>query len=306
VAHIPDGFLSPPVLAGTTLASVAALAVAARRSRSTLGQREAPLLGAATAFIFAAQMLNFPLGAGTSAHLLGGTLAAVILGPWSAMLVIFAVVLIQALLFQDGGVAALGANTLNLAVLGVGVGWLLFRWGCALAGAGPRRLLAAAAVGAYGSTAAVGGAVALELAFSNLVPAGPALLVVGGSHAIVGLGEAGLTVTILAVLARSRPELLAHATQSTRGARRLAWAATVTSLAVAAVGVSLGSSLPDALETAAGRLGLADAAHPASPAPLANATAPFGGPWVAAALGVVIAFAVIWSTARLLASRHRP
>jgi cobalt/nickel transport system permease protein len=306
VAHIPDGFLSPSVLAGTAAASVAALAVAARRSRATLGEREAPILGAATAFIFAAQMLNFPLGAGTSAHLLGGTLVAVILGPWSAMLVVFAVVLIQALLFQDGGLAALGANTLNLAVLGVGIGWLLFRWGYALAGAGPRRLLAAAGVAAYGSTAAVGGAVALELAWSGLVPAGPALLVVGGSHAIVGLAEAALTVTILAMVARSRPELLAHAVKARPAARRLAWGAALGSLALAVLAAYLGSSRPDALQAAAARLGLGHSPATGFRAPLADYTAPIGGPWVAAAFGVVIVFGLVWGAATLAAARRRP
>ena len=283
MAHIPDGFLSPSVLAGTAAASAAALAVAARRSRATLGEREAPILGAATAFIFAAQTLNFPLGAGTSAHLLGGTLVAVILGPSSAMLVVFAVVLIQALLFQDGGLAALGANTLNLAVLGVGVGWLLFRWGYALAGAGRRSLLAAATVAAYGSTA-----------------------VVGGSHAIVGLAEAALTFTILALVARSRPELLAHAVKARPAARRLAWGAALGSLALAVFAAYLGSARPDALQSAAARLGLGRAPGAGFRAPLADYTAPIGGPWVAAAFGVVIVFGLVWGAATLAAARRRP
>jgi cobalt/nickel transport system permease protein len=305
VAHIPDGFLSPPVLAGTAAASIAALAVATRRSRATLGEREAPVLGAATAFIFAAQMLNFPLGAGTSAHLLGGTLAAILLGPWSAMLVLFAVVLIQALLFQDGGIAALGANTLNLAVLGPGVGWLVFRWGNALAGPGRRRLLVAAALAAYGSTAVVGGAVAVELAFSGIVPAGPALLVVGGSHAIVGLAEAGLTVMILAGVARSRPELLARAAAPRARTRRLAWGAAVAALTLAILAVYVGSSRPDALEAATARLGLGGTGG-GFDAPLADYTAPIGGPWVAAALGVLVVFALAWGIATLATARRRP
>jgi cobalt/nickel transport system permease protein len=306
VAHIPDGFLSPPVLAGTAAASAAALALAARRSRATLGEREAPLLGAATAFVFAAQMLNFPLGAGTSAHLLGGTLVALVLGPWSGMLVIFAVVLIQALLFQDGGIAALGANTLNLAVLGVGAGWLLFRWAYTLMGAGSRRLLGAAALAAYGSTVLVGSAVAVELAVSGLVPLGPALLVVGGAHAIVGLAEAGLTVTILGLLARSRPELLAAAARSHARTRAVAWAATAASLALAAVAASVASSAPDALQAAVARLGLAHPPTPAFRAPLAQYTAPIGGPWVAALLGLIVGFGVVWGSATLLSARRRP
>jgi len=149
LAHIPDGFLSPQVIAATAAVSAAALALAARKSKDSLGEQEAPLLGAATAFVFAAQMLNFPLGAGTSAHLLGGVLVAVLVGPWVGMLVLFSVLLVQALLFQDGGIAALGANTLNIAVLGVGGGYLSYRWLQALLGHGFRRQIAAAAVGAY-------------------------------------------------------------------------------------------------------------------------------------------------------------
>ncbi|MEJ2236689.1 MAG: energy-coupling factor ABC transporter permease [Gemmatimonadales bacterium] len=149
MAHIPDGFLSAPVVAGTALASAGALVLAARRSRSRFGEQEAHVLGATTAFVFAAQMLNFPLGAGTSAHLVGGVLVAVLVGPWAGMLVLFSVLLVQALLFQDGGIAALGANTLNIAVVGVGFGYLVYRWLVALLGAGVKKRVAAAAVAAW-------------------------------------------------------------------------------------------------------------------------------------------------------------
>jgi cobalt/nickel transport system permease protein len=172
MAHIPDGFLSAPVVVGTAATSAAALAVAAHRSQRRLAEREAPLLGALTAFVFAAQMLNFPLGAGTSAHLLGGVLVATLVGPWSGMLVLFAVILVQALLFQDGGIAALGANTLNMAVIGAGGGFLLYRWVLALLGGQPARRAVAAGLAAFGSTAMVGVAVALELAASGIVPLG--------------------------------------------------------------------------------------------------------------------------------------
>ena len=305
MAHIPDGFLSPSVLAGTAAASVAALAVAARRSRATLGEREAPLLGAATAFVFAAQMLNFPIGAGTSAHLLGGTLVAVTLGPGSGMLVMFAVVLVQALLFQDGGVAALGANTLNIAVLGPGVGWLIFRTGVHLLGPGHRRRLGVVGAAAFLSTASVGVAVALELALSDLVPFGPALLVVGSVHLIVGVAEAGLTMAIFALLGRSRPELLARATAPSPAARRWAWAAAAGSLAIAVATAYLASARPDALQAAAARLGIAGPDAAPLQGPFAGYTAPLGGPWVAAALGVVVVFGLIWGVASLAGARRR-
>ena len=255
MAHLPDGVLSPAVLAGAAALSAAALAAAARRARA-LGHREAPLHGAATAFIFAAQALTFPLGAGTSAHLFGATLAVVLLGPASAMLVMFAVLLIQALLFQDGGITALGANTLNLAVVAVLVSRAAYRWISALAGTARRRVLIAAGVAAWTSTAAVGAAVALELVLSGLVPAGPALIVVGGGHLVAGMAEAAITIAILAVVARGRPELLAGAVPSRPAARRLAWAAVLASAATIAAAVWLSSSQPELLDAAAVRLGL--------------------------------------------------
>ena len=124
--HIPDSFLSVPVAGAAGVASLVALAIALERLRNNLGKRYAPLLGLTTAFIFAAQMINFPVFGGTSGHLLGGTLAAIILGsPWAGMLSIATVLIIQAVLFADGGITALGANILNMAVIGVWVGWLL-------------------------------------------------------------------------------------------------------------------------------------------------------------------------------------
>src|SRR4028118_2234208 len=112
--HIPDGFLSPPVAIATGVASAAVIAVALNRTRASLGLRQAPIMGLTTAFIFAAQMINFPIAGGTSGHLLGGALAAIALGPWPAMLVMTSVIGVQGLLFQDGGLVVMGANILNM------------------------------------------------------------------------------------------------------------------------------------------------------------------------------------------------
>lgn len=300
MAHIPDGLLSPPVLAGAAALSAAALAVAAHRSRDQLQDRQAPLLGAATAFVFAAQMFNFPLGAGTSAHLLGGVLIAVVVGPWAAMLALFSVLLVQALLFQDGGIAALGANTLNLAVLGAGGGYLLYRWQLALTGIGPRRRLAAAGTAAFLSAAAIGAAVGLELGMSGIVPLKTAVLAVGGAHLLVGVAEAGLTVGILAMVLRARPDLVAGPRVSAR--TRLA-----TTVVTAAAGVALAaglwaSDLPDALEASMETVGVQGRALLA--APMADYTAP-GGAWVAAAAGVAVVFLLGWLLFRL-AARSEP
>jgi cobalt/nickel transport system permease protein len=303
MAHIPDGFLSAPVMAGTAAVSVAVLSVAVRRSRRQLEEREAPVLGAATAFVFAAQMLNFPLGAGTSAHLLGGVLIGVILGPWAGMLVMFAVLLVQALLFQDGGIGALGANTLNMAVLGVGGGVLVYRWLLALLGVGQRRRVAAAAVAAFLSTLLVGSAVAAELAISGTVPLVPALVAVGGGHLLMGIGEALITGAILAVVLRARPELVAGVAEPSRVGRTLARATAIGAVGLAVVAAYLASNRPDALEAALDKLGLGSLETSYLTAPFADYAAPLGGAWLAAILGVVVVFIVAWIAGRLLLRR---
>jgi len=261
------------------------------------------VLGAATAFVFAAQMLNFPLGAGTSAHLLGGVLIGVILGPWAGMLVMFAVLLVQALLFQDGGIGALGANTLNMAVLGVGGGVLVYRWLLALLGVGQRRRVAAAAVAAFLSTLLVGSAVAAELAISGTVPLVPALVVVGGGHLLMGIGEAVITGAILAVVLRARPELVAGVAEPSRVGRTLARATAIAAVGLAVGAAYLASSRPDALEAALDKLGLGSLETSYLTAPFADYAAPLGGAWLAAILGVVVVFIVAWIAGRLLLRR---
>jgi cobalt/nickel transport system permease protein len=303
MAHIPDGFLSVPVLAGTATASVVALATAARRSRATLGEREGPVLGAVTAVVFAAQMLNFPLGVGASAHLLGGALVAVLLGPWAGMLVMFAVLLVQALLFQDGGIAARGANTLNLAVLGVGSAYGTF--GCRLAfGDAPRATVGAAAVAAWVSTVLVGLAVAGELALSGLVPWRPAVMLVGGGHVLIATAEAVLTGLIIGFVLRTRPELLP--TRTPRATAVPAFAMAGAALVVVILAIALASSQADVLETLLERLRSGDAPASAGPpaAPFADYVSPVGGAWVPGAVGLLAAFVVAWGMVLAVARRR--
>src|SRR5690348_15357757 len=117
--HIPDGFLSTPVWATLDIVSLPAVAIIARRARHDSEDRRIPLLGVMGAFIFAAQMINFPLASGTSGHLIGGALLAIMLGPWAAALTMTAILALQAFLFQDGGILALGTNIFNMAIAGV-------------------------------------------------------------------------------------------------------------------------------------------------------------------------------------------
>lgn len=303
MAHIPDGFLSVPVLAGTAAASVGVLATAARRSAAALGEREGPVLGAVTAFVFAAQMLNFPLGIGASAHLLGGALVAVMLGPWAGMLVLFAVLLVQALLFQDGGIAALGANTLNLAVIGVGTASVVFGLARRAFGHTARATIGAAVAAAWISTTLAGLAVAVELALSGLVPWPAALLLVGGSHVIVGVAEAVLTGLLVSFVLRARPGLIAARQPAAAGIP--AWAIVGASVAVVAAAVLLASNQADVLESALDRIRTSGEAAGGVTAPFADYASPVGGPWVAGAVGLGAAFLVAWGGA-LAVRRRRP
>src|SRR5580704_11214760 len=132
--HIPDGFLSPPVWATLDVLAVPAVALVAKKAerdseRSEFGDRQIPLLGVMGAFVFAAQMINFPVGLGTSGHLVGGALLAIVLGPSAAAVVMTAILVIQAFVFQDGGVMALGANVINMAFIGVLAGYIPYRLG---------------------------------------------------------------------------------------------------------------------------------------------------------------------------------
>ncbi len=291
-------------MVGTAVASAAALTVAARRSRRDLAEREAPILGATTAFVFASQMLNFPIGAGTSVHLLGGVLVGAVVGPWSGMLVMFAVLLVQALLFQDGGIASLGANTLNLSIVGVGGGTLMYRWLLAILGTGDRRRIGAAAVAAFLSTMLVGLAVALELAASGTIPAKPALVVVGGGHVVTGVVEAVLTGAILATVLRLRPDLVTLSAGARPVSRAFAIGVAAVGTAFAAMAGYVASSRPDVLEEAAHRLGFASQDTVLLTSPFRDYVAPVGGAWPAGLVGVVVVFGVGWLVVRLLARRR--
>lgn len=207
--HIPDGFISPPVAAATGLASAIAVGIALSRSKDAFGTRRAPILGLTTAFIFAAQMINFPVAGGTSGHLLGGCLAAIILGsPWAATLAMTTVFVIQAILFADGGITALGANIFNMGLVGIWVGWWLYRPLQQLLGGSRGRLPLAAGIAAAISVVAAAIACAIELAVSGTVPLNIALPAMAGVHILIGIGEGLITGGVLSYLVTVRPDLL--------------------------------------------------------------------------------------------------
>jgi cobalt/nickel transport system permease protein len=205
--HIPDGFLSPPVWVAAGAVSAAGVALSIRRVGRSLEERRIPLLGVVGAFIFAAQMVNFPIAAGTSGHLVGAVLAMLLLGPWAASLIMTAILVIQALLFQDGGITALGANILNMGMLGSLLGFLLFQALRRLL-SGLRGTLIAAFLTAWLATVLSAALAALEIALSGTIPLRLVLPAMAGIHALIGLGEGLITAAALAFLLRVRRDLV--------------------------------------------------------------------------------------------------
>jgi cobalt/nickel transport system permease protein len=206
--HAPDGFLTVPVALAMWVASIAVLAVAVRRTEGTLDGPQIVLMGVLAAFIFAAQMFNFQVLGGTSGHLLGGVLAAVLLGPWAGTLVMACVVAVQALVFQDGGLVVMGANIFNMGVIGTLGGYAVYRTLCRLFGGEDRGRLPAAGIAAWVSVVAGATAMALELAVSGTTPLEITLPAMVGVHAVIGVGEALITMAALAFIAATRPDLL--------------------------------------------------------------------------------------------------
>jgi cobalt/nickel transport system permease protein len=308
--HIPDGFLDARTLAlGGGLAAVG-LGVALRALRRGLPPRKVPLIGLTAAFIFAAQMLNFPVAAGTSGHLVGAALASVLLGPAAAIVAMTAVLVLQCLMFADGGLLALGANVLNLAVIATLVASGVYRLVLRFAGSGLRGTLLAAGFAAWCSTVAAALACAAELAASGVVSWGAALLAMGGIHMLIGLGETLITMLVLAVVARARPELVAiDAATAAPIAPRTLGAGIAAVIGMMVLVSPWASSLPDGLERVAEKLGFASRAASAQPAPLPDyGVGPLTGtsPWlatvVAGTVGTFLAFGLAWFVARALAA----
>jgi cobalt/nickel transport system permease protein len=214
--HIPDGFLSGGVALACGALAIAAVAYALRIADVELDDARVPLLGVLAAFIFAAQMLNFPIAGGTSGHFLGATLAAVLLGPWLACLVMAVVIAVQAFAFADGGVSALGANVLNMGVLGALLAGLLVA--LAMRALPHTRTSFLAVVGLVSWLAVIVGAAAtsVELAASDTVPLATSLPAMLGVHTLIGIGEAVITVTAVSAVLMARPDLAALAPAALR------------------------------------------------------------------------------------------
>jgi cobalt/nickel transport system permease protein len=206
--HAPDGFLSVPIAVVMWAITLLVLAVAVRRTNRTLDERAVPLLGVTAAFIFAAQMFNFHVVGGTSGHLLGGVLAAVLLGPWAGTLVMACVIAVQALVFQDGGLVVMGANIFNMGVVGTLGGFFLYRALATILGGEERARIPAAGIAAWSSVVAGSIWMTFELALSGTTPLSIALPAMVGVHVLIGIGEALITMAALGFIAVTRADLL--------------------------------------------------------------------------------------------------
>jgi cobalt/nickel transport system permease protein len=305
--HIPDGFLSTPVAIVGWVLTVIAIALALRNTRDQLGERQVPLMGVLAAAVFAGQMLNFTIPGGTSGHLLGGALVAIILGPWAAVLVMTAVVGIQALLFQDGGLLVLGFNILNMGVLTAFTGYFVYSFLKRLAGDNRRSLFVAGFVGGWLSVMVGAIATAVELALSGTSPLGVALPAMGGVHALIGIGEGLLTVFALSFITATRPDLITAQDAPGKASARWVWIGLVLALALTLL-APFASPYLDGLESVAERTGFIDRGLDAPYEILPDYTVPFLGESglstvVAGMAGVLVVFAVVWLVARVVRGR---
>jgi cobalt/nickel transport system permease protein len=296
--HVPDGFIDAPTSAVTAVVAAGALAVSLRGARRELDERTAPLAGLVAAFIFAVQMLNFPVAAGTSGHLLGGALAAILVGPCTGVLCVSVVLLMQGVLFADGGLTALGVNITDMALVTTVVSYALFRGLLAVLPRGRRSVTAASFVAALVSVPAAAVAFTLIYAIGGTtdISIGKVATAMIGVHVLIGIGEAVITALTVGAVVAVRPDLVhgarglrqrlqlrvngtlvdapaPSAPVAARTSRRTLWVTgLVTSLVLAGFVSFYASADPDGLEKVAHDKGIDKKAeaHAASDSPLAD------------------------------------
>jgi cobalt/nickel transport system permease protein len=271
--HVPDGFINAATSAGAAAISVGGLATSLKVGTKRLREKQIPFAGLSAAVIFALQMLNFPVAAGTSGHLLGGALAAILLGPSMGVVVVSVVVIVQAFLFADGGVTALGVNVLNMAIITAIVAWPIFRGLVRVLPKSTGSAIGAAAIAAWASVVAssMGFTALYAIGGQGGADLGTVFGAMVGVHALIGIGEGLITATAIGAVLAARPDLVAGVAdlqlKATTNApsRRAAGAFVGVGLAVAIALVvfvaPLASSSPDGLEYVAEQTGIAVAAE---------------------------------------------
>ena len=315
--HIPDGFLDTKTIAVTSVLAAAGVSRALRNVSRRADPRQIPLMGLAAAFVFVAQMLNFPVLGGTSGHLLGGVLIAVLLGLDAAVVVMTIVLVVQCLLFADGGLLALGANIFNMAIVATVAGYAVY--------AGVRRVLptaygrfVGAACAAWASTVFASVCCTGELVWSGTVAWELGIPAMSGIHMLIGAGEAVITGLVLVALTKLRPELLDAGSPGSAAAAGTGWKdvlihGSLLTIALALFVAPFASGWPDGLETVAAALGFDTRALsvPVLPAPVADYRVPgIGSLPVATALagvvGAVLVFGVSLAVFRAVQPKSLP
>jgi len=296
--HIPDGFLDTKTVIATSALSVAGVAVALRHFKAEDHPRKIPLLGLTAAFVFASQMLNFPVAGGTSGHLIGAVLTAILLGPSAAVIVITSVLVVQCFLFADGGVSALGANVFNMALVAPLVGYAIYA-AMHKVYSGIRGTIVAASFASWCSAVIASVCCTGELALSGTVPWSTAFVAMTGVHALIGIGEGLITALVLAALYATRPELLRAEGETGRPgeAQTFFLYGLLVVIGLLLFVLPFASPLPDGLERVAKDLGFdyAAARQSALPAPFASYRFPGVSGGAASAIvsgvvGVVVVF----------------
>jgi len=298
--HIPDGFLTIIVSLIFWLITIVMVGLAVSKTNKSLGEKQVPLMGVMAAFIFAAQMLNFPIAGGTSGHFLGGALAAIVLGPWAGILVMTAVVGVQGLLFQDGGLLVMGANIFNMGILTAVIGFGLYRL-VVHQKRGVRLVVAGG--GAWIATMAAALVASLQLWLSGTTRLEIVLPAMLGVHALIGVGEGLITVAALAYIEQTRPDLL-NAEKTTREGGR-GWIVGSVLVTLAAVLISpLASGSPDGLERVAENLGFLGSGQDAPYQILPDYTIPFLGETAVSTILAGVVGAVILMGLLILVGRN--
>lgn len=302
--HIPDGFLDLKTSAATAALAVGGVGWAIREANLHLPPARRPLMGLAAAFIFAAQMINFPVWGGTSGHLIGSVLAAVLVGPAAAVVVMSAVLIVQCLLFNDGGLIALGANLFNMALVAPIAGGAIYH-AVANCARGDHGRLMAAMFASWCSTVLEAFCCAAQLAFSGTTAWTVVMPAMVNIHMLIGLGEGAITGLILMAILRTRPELLRD-----RGELKTSLASWGIPAFLICAGIALflsphASAFPDGLEKVAEHLGFSAKAGviPAVASPLVDYKMPgiSSAIWstgIAGLMGTCIAFLLSWGFAR--------
>ncbi len=290
--HIPDGFLTNRIAVSLDAVSAAGVLYSAGRVRLEEAGGKVPLMGVLAAFVFAAQMLNFPILGGTSGHLIGGALLGVLLGPMAGFLTMTTVIIAQALFLQDGGLIALGANIFNIGAVTTFSGYAVFRL-LGAAGASGRRATIAGFFAGWVAIVLSSATCAFQMALSGAIPLRIGLPAMVGYHAIIGIVEGALTAGVLSFLARVRPDLLGSGSKLRMGPADWIGALALVALPFAVLVLAGSSQLPDPLQKLVG----IDPAGEATVEPLSSSSR-FGGYFIRTALFAVL-IAVAYLASRL-------